>query len=106
MSNSNFEGLFIMVDFKASFKRQVVLWLRIAFPNAVVRGDDHSLRSDQHERALDGCLERMMIRPLFDEMSTDLFRTHLFVDDCFFVLVAIPPAGIGLDECIRPFRSY
>lgn len=53
----------------------------------------------------DGGFERVMVSPLFQVLTADLPRTHLFDDDRVFTLVAIPPDIVGFDEGVRPFGS-
>ncbi len=87
-----------MVDSEATLKRQVILRIGEALSDREVRGDHDPRRSDHCLRALGFRLKRIVVRPDFQMMGSDLFGTHLLDDDDVFALVSVPPEVVALDE--------
>jgi len=96
----------VVVYCEASLDGLVVLMLDPAFFNAVVAGDDDSLRAEFDGSSFDFGGERVLVCPLFEVVPANLFWCQLFDDDCFLAGVTVPPFGIGLEVCVWVLVAY
>lgn len=90
-----------MVSSESPLQGKIVLWLRVALFNAVVAGDHYLLRPDSCVGSFGLSFEWVVVCPLLEVVGTDLLWSHLFDDDHFLSVIAVPPNIVALDVSIR-----